>query len=53
MKVLQVLECVRKSQPAKSPHHAETSQSNGNASKLTGCNKMRAQKQKGLQNRAK
>ena len=38
-KVLQELKSVPKSPQAKNAHHAETSQSTCNASKLTGCNK--------------
>ena len=48
-KIFQVLESVRKSPPAKNPHHAETNQSTRNASKLTGFNKMRAQNHRRLQ----
>ena len=44
-KVLKVLESVRKSPPAKNPHHAETNHPTLSANKLTGCNKRRAQNQ--------
>ena len=50
-KVLQVLESVWKSPPAKNLHDAKASQSICNANKLTGCNKMWAQIQRRLQNR--
>ena len=50
-KVLQVLESVRKSSPAENPHHVETTQSTRNANILTGCNKMRDQNQRRLENR--
>ena len=50
-KVLQEVKFVQKSPPAENPHHAETSQSTRNASKVTGCNKTRAQNQKRPQNR--
>ena len=50
-KVFQELKFVQKSPPAENPHHAETSQSTRNESKVTGCNKTRAQNQKRPQNR--
>ena len=50
-KLFQELKYVRKSPPAKNPHHAETSQSTRNASKLTGCNKTQVQNQRRPQNR--
>ena len=50
IKVLKVLESVRKSPSAKNPHHAGTNHPTCNANKLTGCNKMRAQNQRRPQN---
>ena len=52
-KVLNALEPVPKSPPAKKPYHAETSQPTRNTNKLADCNTMRAQNQKRFHNRQK